>query len=249
MLLTLDIGNTNIKSALFENDKLVEFVVHPDSDQLSIYLSKLKLTEAAICSVNPPAEKAIRDYISAKGIKLFRASIKDKFNLKINYTTPDTLGMDRVCSAAGALEIATGEKFLTENQYLITIDFGTATTVNIVSPEKEFLGGLISPGISTMLKSLNEKTAQLPLPDLNHYRGLIGNSTNASIISGVVNATVGMISETINHLSSISGQIIPFIFATGGNAKHILPHLNYKVLFDEALVLKGLKVIYDLNET
>lgn len=249
MLLTLDIGNTNIKSALFENDKLIEFIVHPDTNKLFNFFGKSKITEAAICSVNPPVEKAIRDYISAKGIKLFRASIKDKFNLKINYETADTLGMDRVCSAVGAFSIATREKLLTENQYLITIDFGTATTINIVSPSREFIGGLIAPGITTMLKSLNERTAQLPLPDLNHYRGLIGNSTNASIISGVVNATVGMISETINHLSSISGQIIPFLFATGGNAKHILPHLNYKVLFDEALVLKGLKVIYDLNET
>ena len=249
MLLTLDIGNTNIKSALFENDKLIEFIVHPDTNKLFNFFGKSIITEAAICSVNPPVEKAIRDYISAKGIKLFRASIKDKFNLKINYETADTLGMDRVCSAVGAFSIATREKLLTENQYLITIDFGTATTINIVSPSREFIGGLIAPGITTMLKSLNERTAQLPLPNLNHYRGLIGNSTNASIISGVVNATVGMISETINHLSSISGQIIPFIFATGGNAKHILPHLNYKVLFDEALVLKGLKVIYDLNET
>ena len=248
MLLTLDIGNTNIKSALFENDKLIEFIVHPDTNKLFNFFGKSQITEAAICSVNPPVEKAIRDYISAKGIKLFRASIKDKFNLKINYETADTLGMDRVCSAVGAFSIATREKLLTENQYLITIDFGTATTINIVSPSREFIGGLIAPGITTMLKSLNERTAQLPLPNLNHYRGLIGNSTNASIISGVVNATVGMISETINHLSSISGQIIPFIFATGGNAKHILPHLNYKVLFDEALVLKGLKVIYDLNK-
>jgi type III pantothenate kinase len=156
--------------------------------------------------------------------------------------------MDRVCSAAGALEIATGEKLLTENQYLITIDFGTATTVNIVSPEKEFLGGLIAPGITTMLKSLNEKTAQLPLPDLNTYKGLIGNSTNTSIISGVINSTIGMIGETIDQLSTTSDYNMPIIFTTGGNAKYILPHLNYKVLFDEALVLKGLKVIYDLNK-
>jgi len=248
MLLTLDIGNTNIKSALFENDKLIEFIVHPDTNKLFNFFGKSKITEAAICSVNPPVEKAIRDYISAKGIKLFRASIKDKFNLKINYETADTLGMDRVCSAVGAFSIATREKLLTENQYLITIDFGTATTVNIVSPEKEFLGGLIAPGIFTMLKSLNEKTAQLPLPDFNAYKGLIGNSTNTSIISGVITSTIGMIGETIDQLSTTSDYNMPIIFTTGGNAKYILSHLNYEVLFEEALVLKGLKVIYDLNK-
>ncbi len=126
---------------------------------------------------------------------------------------------------------------------------GTATTINIVSPSQEFIGGLIAPGISTMLKSLNERTAQLPLPDLNNYNGLIGNSTDSSIISGVINATVGMIGETINHLSSASDQNMPIIFATGGNASYVLPHLRYKVFFEEALVLKGLKAIYDLNKT
>ena len=248
MLLTLDIGNTNIKSALFENDKLIEFIVHPDTNKLFNFFGKSKITEAAICSVNPPVEKAIRDYISAKGIKLFRASIKNKFNLKINYETADTLGMDRVCSAVGAFSIATREKLLTENQYLITIDFGTATTINIVSPSREFIGGLIAPGITTMLKSLNEKTAQLPLPDFNAYKGLIGNSTNTSIISGVITSTIGMIGETIDQLSTTSDYNMPIIFTTGGNAKYILPHLNYEVLFEEALVLRGLKVIYDLNK-
>jgi type III pantothenate kinase len=248
MLLTLDIGNTNIKSALFEDNSLNEFVVHPDSDKLFNYLTKSKFTEAAICSVNPLIEKILVDYFSAKHISVFRTNIQNKFNLKIKYDTPDSLGMDRVCSAVGALEIATREKLLMESQYLITIDFGTATTINIVSPNKEFIGGLIAPGISTMLKSLNERTAQLPLPDLNSYIGVIGRSTDTSIISGVVTSTIGMNNETVNHLSEVSYEILPLIFITGGNAKYILPHLKHKVLFEEALVLKGLNVIYKLNK-
>lgn len=247
MLLTLDIGNTNIKSALFEKDKLNQFFVHSDRDELFNYLSKSKFAEAAVCSVNPPVEKAVTNYFSGKGIKLFRASINDKFNLKINYKTPETLGIDRICSAAGALEIATSEKLLKEHQYLITIDFGTATTINIISPAMEFIGGLIAPGIITMLKSLNEKTAQLPLPDISNYTGLIGNSTDASIISGVINSTIGMISETVNELSEEGSKNLPLIFATGGNTRYILSHLKYKILFEETLVLKGLKVVYDLN--
>jgi type III pantothenate kinase len=247
MLLTLDIGNTNIKSALFEDDKLIEFTTHSVINKLIKYLTESKFTEVAICSVNLPTEKLLTDNISAKSIKLFRANIQNKFNFQINYETPETLGMDRVCSAAGAMQIATRGKLLSKNQYLMTIDFGTATTVNVVTPGNKFIGGLIAPGIFTMLKSLNEKTAQLPLPDLTDYKGLIGNSTNTSIISGVMNTTVGMISETINYLSSISEQRMPLIFATGGNAKYILPYLKYKVLFEEALVLKGLKVVYNLN--
>ena len=248
MLLTLDIGNTNVKSALIEDNSLNEFANHPDSEKLFNYLTKFKFTEAAICSVNPSTEKILIDYFSAKDIPLFHANIRNKFNLTIKYDTPNSLGMDRVCSAVGALDIAIKEKLLSKNQCLITIDFGTATTINIVSPDKEFIGGLIAPGILTMIKSLNEKTAQLPLPDLSLYGGIIGRSTDTSIISGVITSTIGMINETVNHLSEVSHQIMPLIFITGGNAKYILPHLKHKVLFEEALVLKGVNVIYELNK-
>jgi type III pantothenate kinase len=248
MLLTLDIGNTNIKSAQFKDEHLNEFAVYHNSEKLFNYLTKSKFTEAAICSVNPSIEKIFIDYFSTKEISLFRANIQNKFNLTIKYDTPISLGMDRVCSAVGALDIAIKEKLLSKNQYLITIDFGTATTINIVSPSQEFIGGLIAPGISTMLKSLNERTAQLPLPDLSLYSGVIGHSTDTSIISGVVTSTIGMINETVNHLSEMSHQIIPLIFITGGNAKYILPHLKSKVIYEEALVLEGLKVIYELNK-
>jgi len=248
MLLTLDIGNTNIKSALSEDNRLNEFTIHPDSDKLFNYLSKSNFTKAAICSVNPSIEKILINYFSVKHLSVFRANIQNKFNLTIKYDTPNSLGMDRVCSAIGALEIATRKKLLSKNQYLITIDFGTATTINIVSPSQEFFGGLIAPGTFTMLKSLNERTAQLPLPALSSYSETIGRTTNTSIISGVVTSTVGMINETVNHLSEMSHEIRPLIFITGGNAEYILPHLKHKVIFEEALVLRGLKVIYELNK-
>ena len=249
MLLTLDIGNTNIKSALFTDQSLKEFFVHSDEGKVFEYLNKISFTEAAICSVNPRVDKLIVDNISLKDITIFRANIQNKFIFKISYETPETLGLDRVCSAAGAMKIADKKELLKKKQYLVTIDFGTATTINIVSPSREFIGGLIAPGITTMIKSLNEKTAQLPLPDLNFYKGVIGNSTYSSIISGVMTSTLGMITETINHLTEISNQNMPILFATGGNAKHVLPHLKFEVLFDEALVLKGLKKIYDLNKS
>ena len=247
ILLALDIGNTNTKSALFDGDKLMDFTVHSKTDRAIEYINKISFNGAAICSVNPAIKKIIFDKISAKGVSVFEANIQQKFNLSIKYETPDTLGMDRVCSAVGALEIATKEKIISENQFLISIDFGTATTINIVSPDRRFIGGLIAPGINTMLNSLNEKTAQLPLPDPESYQGLIGNSTDSSIISGVINATIGMINETVNQLKDNSNQKLPVIFITGGNSKFILPQLKYKVFFEEALVLKGLKIIYDLN--
>ena len=246
MLLTLDIGNSNIKSALFNGNDLVEFKVHSEIDEALQYLNSKTFSNAAICSVNLAKEKILSDALLKKGSLVFKPTIHSKLNLKIKYKTPNTLGIDRVCSAVGAYELAI-KKILLKNQYLITIDFGTATTLNIISPQTDFIGGLIAPGIQTMLKSLNEKTAQLPIPDLNSYESLIGDSTNSSIISGVFNSTMGMINETVNHLKELTDGIEPIIFATGGNAKIIIPYLKQKIFYDEALVLKGLKIIYELN--
>ena len=246
MLLTLDIGNTNIKSGLFVNDQLNDFKTHQTIDSVLAYIKQIDYSNVAVCSVNPTLEKNIFDEISSTQITFFKAKVNQKFNLKINYQTPYTLGMDRVCSAVGALELSLKSKLLSDKQFLITVDLGTATTINVVSPEKKFIGGSIAPGIRTMLSSLNEKTAQLPMLGLESYQGLIGNSTESSMVSGVINATIGMINEVMDKLKSESNHT-PVIFVTGGNSNFILPHLKFKVNFEEALVLKGLKNIYDLN--
>ncbi len=246
MLLTLDIGNTNIKSALFTNDQINDFKIHTSVSSVLEYIRQITFSSAAICSVNPASQKILSDELSLKKIVIFETEIHQEFNVEINYQTPSTLGMDRVCSVVGALEMATQEKIISEGQYLITIDFGTATTINVVSPQRKFIGGLIAPGIKTMLSSLNDKTAQLPLPDVQSYKGLIGNSTNSSIASGVITATIGMINETINKLKADSNKDV-LVYVTGGNSQFIVTHLNLKVNFEKALVLKGLKIIYDLN--
>ena len=210
-------------------------------------MNKATFENTAICSVNPSVEAILKNEILQKGVPLFVVNVKSKFNFNIKYRTPETLGMDRVCAASGALLLATSDNMLADNQYLITIDFGTATTVNIISPDRKFIGGLIAPGIKTMLNSLKEKTAQLPLLVSGSYSGVIGNSTNSSILNGVFTATIGMISETIDHLIHDNNNNLPLIFATGGNAEIILPQIRYKVIHDKSLVLRGLKVAYELN--
>ncbi|MBK9099112.1 MAG: type III pantothenate kinase [bacterium] len=246
MLLALDIGNTNTKSALFEGDAFIDFTVHSDSKVFNKYFDSISFTNVAISSVNKFSENKILELLSIKNVQIFRASSQNKFNFDIAYETPDTLGVDRLCSASGAFNLAVKNKLLSDDQYLLTIDFGTATTINIVSPDKKYLGGLIAPGLSTMLKALNEKTAQLPLPELKSYKGIIGTTTDSSILSGVITATIGMINETTFYLENRS-KVFPLIYATGGNARYVLPYLDKRIIYDEALVLKGLKTIYDLN--
>ena len=246
MLLTIDIGNTNIKTALADNGQLSNFKVHSNPGNIIDYINNISFDSAAICSVNPLKYNSIKEKLDSINIPIFSANIRNKLNLKIEYDTPQTLGMDRVCSVVGAVNIANERSLINEDQFLITIDFGTATTINIVSPEKGFIGGLIAPGVRTMFRSLNEQTAQLPLPNENIYEKLIGKSTEASIVSGVINSTIGMINETVKNLKSRSGSQ-PIIFITGGNAPFIFPYLKNETVFEEALVLKGLKFVYDLN--
>ena len=247
MLLTLDIGNSNIKSALFKNNHLRDLRIHSDIRKAVGYINQLQINEVAICSVNPNTLQNILKNLESKAIPFFIAKHNQKFNLAIDYKTPETLGMDRLCSSVGALQIAIDEKLFLGNTYIITIDLGTATTINIISPEKKFIGGLISPGIITMIKSLNQNTAQIPIPNLQSYEGLVGQSTVSSIMSGVMTATIGMINETLHKLKSDSDSD-PIIFVTGGNAKFVLPYIHHKLHFDEGLVLRGLKIIYELNK-
>ena len=246
MILTLDIGNTNIKSALFDTDEIKDFRIHTSIKNVIEYIERIRFKVAVVCSVNPTSEKILTGRLMESSIPIYCATVNHKMNLTIDYQTPETLGMDRVCSAVGALDLAVKEKLISKNQYLITIDFGTATTINIVLADRKFKGGLIAPGIKTMLKSLNQNTAQLPHTDLKSYQGIIGNSTEDSIISGVFTATLGMINEVVEKLKNESNND-PLIFITGGNAKFILPYLRYKVYYEEALVLKGLKILYELN--
>ena len=247
MLLTVDVGNTNIKSALCDDDQIEGYKVHGNIENVIDYISLTNFDVVAICSVNPVSEKILLSKLQDLNLPVFQSNVNQRFNFTISYQTPDTLGMDRVCSAAGALENATKEKIISKNQYLITIDFGTATTINIVSPDRKFIGGLIAPGIKTMLKSLNQNTALLPLIDTNSYEGMIGKSTESSIISGVITSTIGMVNETAEKLKNDSNND-PVIFVTGGNSKLILPYFRYKAYYEEALVLKGLKIVYDLNK-
>ena len=160
------------------------------------------------------------------------------------------MGLDRVCSAEGAFSIYKRSKnFDSYNSetFLVSVDLGTATTINIVGYPGEFIGGSIAPGIKTMITSLNLNTAQLPAIDFSSYKGIIGKNTESSIAGGIINSTTGLIEKTFSYLKSElkAKEIITFI--TGGNAEAVIPYFNFKFNFEKGLVLKGIKAIYDLN--
>ncbi len=251
MILTCDVGNTNIKTAVFRDDQIGEIYTFDKLDTLFSYLGKIHPENFAIASVVPSTTKSITDYLGSKfGVIPLIIRNDLKFNLRIDYDSSETLGIDRICSAEGAFKLfknSTEFNSYTEKTYLITIDFGTATTINIIRYPGIFSGGLIAPGLKMMFNSLTQNTAQLPHVDEKDFKQMIGRDTKTSIASGVINSIVGMIEKTLKHLKENLGAGEIKIFITGGNAEKISPHLNIKYENQKALVLLGIKAIFDIN--
>jgi len=248
MILALDIGNTNIKACYFVRDELSDFFMFRNLDELINSIKQHEFDGSAISSVVPALTTKVKHFLEEElKITPYRVSKDSSFNLILDYKTPDTLGIDRMCSAEAAFNIFNSGKDLNKGTFLLTIDFGTATTINITAPPCNFIGGLIAPGVKTMFDSLHRKTAQLPGLNFSDYRSLIGKDTNSSIASGIITTTVGMIEKTINHLKEKYGAKVINCFITGGNAKQVQQFLPKNFIFDEALVLKGVNSVYNLN--
>lgn len=246
MLLAIDIGNTNIKAGIFDRQKLLDHFIASNFSEIISSLGSCNITAASISSVVPEKTKLIYEEVkSSFDCKPFIITNNVKFNLKLKYKSPETLGIDRLCSVEGAL---LSYENLDTGTYLITIDFGTATTINIVKYPKLFIGGLISPGIKTLFHSLNKQTSQLPELTIDKYKSLIGDDTLTSIASGVVNSTIGLIDKTIKSLLEFSDCKEVIVYATGGMAEKLQSYLEQDVVYDKHLVLRGISAIYDLNK-
>jgi len=246
MLLAIDIGNTNIKAGIFDRQKLLDHFIASNFPEIISSFGSYNITAVSISSVVPEKTKLIYEEVrNSFDCKPFIITKNVKFNLDVNYKTPETLGIDRLCSVEGAL---LWHKKLDKGTYLMTIDFGTATTINIVKYPKLFIGGLISPGIKTLFQSLNKQTSQLPELTIDKYESLIGDDTPTSIASGVVNSTIGLIEKTVQSLLEFSDCEEVIVYATGGMADRLRGYLKQDIVYDKFLVLRGISAIYDLNK-
>ncbi|MGE5364022.1 MAG: type III pantothenate kinase [Bacteroidota bacterium] len=255
MFLAIDAGNSSLKLGLYKGDDLTSLRTVAYEDLNAGMLEDLNFKHAAISSVVPQKTLLCENIIkSAFGITPYRISLASRLDLIIDYLTPDTLGIDRICSCIGALNIADIDTLLSgERACIITIDLGTATTVNLVrilrrneSAEPHFAGGLICPGIYTMLSSLHKDTAQLPMTRPEDYRGLFGRDTSSSIASGVITATVGMIEKVLSVLKNEYAEGSTRLFLTGGNAS-VRQYFSFRHDYVPDLVLRGVKRIYEMN--
>ena len=249
MLLTADIGNTNITLGLYENNKYInEFRLASDKDlsgeEYEILLKSLfkdYLIDGCV----------IASVVEELNIKFKRAvdnvfSIKSEFvaydiNLGIKVATdnPREVGADRLANAVAASTLYNGA--------VIVIDFGTATSFDIINSKGEFLGGVIAPGINTQMKCLKNATSKLPKIDVSISQNAIGHNTTDAILSGVIRGTACMVDGLIAQCEKELGEKATIV-ATGGYCGLIANYL--KRPFDDVnptLTLEGLRHIYKLN--
>lgn len=249
MLLTADIGNTSITLGIFEEEALVEeFRLASDKDlsleEYEVLVKSLfKNYNVNGCIISSVVEELTVKFKNAVDnvFKINSLVLSTKINtgVKICLDNPDEAGADRIANAVGA--------YVLYNHPVIVVDFGTATTFDIVNANGEFIGGVISLGIMSQMKALNRFTSKLPQTDVSISNSAIGHNTNDAILSGVIRGTASMIDGLVEQCEKELGQK-SILVATGGYSGLIANYLKRPFDFiNPTLTLEGLRYLYGIN--
>lgn len=250
MLLIVDIGNTNITLGIFENDQYInEIRLATDKDLTTfeyetLLRSLLKDYDIEGCVIGSVVEELNNKFKRAvdNALNLNSIFVTSDINLSITLKTdnPKEVGADRIANA-----VAVAEKY--ESQNVIVIDFGTATTFDIINSKKEFIGGVIAPGINTQVKCLKNATSKLPKIDVSLSPNAIGHNTTEAILSGVIRGSACMVDGLVSQCEKeLGGKAV--IIATGGYCGLIANYMKRPFdVVNPILTLEGLKRIYELN--
>lgn len=252
MLICIDVGNTNVVIGVFNDTKLfntfrLETKVLRTEDEYGIrILENLKyidvkredITGAIIASVVPQVdatfEKTLLKYFNIKPLFVGPGV---KTGIKVKIDNPKQLGSDLLVGA-----VASCSKY---GYPCMVVDMGTATTISVVNDKKEFLGGIIYPGVITAYNSLIKATSLLESAKIAVPSNVIGRDTMSSMQSGMVYGTAGAINGLVERIKKEYGDMK--VIVTGGISRYIVPFLN-NVIHDENLLMDGLKIIYEKNE-
>ncbi len=253
MVLAVDIGNTNVVVGCFDK-KEIRFVERLSTNRNSTSLEYAVLIKTVlelngisvkdfeggiISSVVPSVTNRVKEAmekITGKDVLVVGPGVKT--GLKIKLDNPSQLGSDRVADSVAAT-----------NSYpcpLIIIDMGTATTVSVVDGDKNFVGGMIMPGLMVSMEALSSKTSQLPQISLDAPKKAIGRNTVDCIKSGLIYGNAAAIDGLIANIEQELGEKCTVI-STGGLAKIVTPLCKREIIEDDKLLLKGLMIIYDKN--
>lgn len=254
MILTIDIGNTNIVVGCIDDEKTyfierlstvrtkteLEYAVDIKT-VLEIYkIDRREIHGGIVSSVVPQITNIMREAaekIIHRPVKVVGPGLKTGLNILMD--NPAQLGSDLVADAVAGLE-----------EYpvpLIIIDMGTATTVSVINSKKCYIGGMILPGVMVSLNALAANAAQLQGISLELPKKTIGKNTIDCMKSGIIHGNAASIDGIILRIQEELGQECTVV-ATGGLAKSIIPHCRQKIILDDDLLLKGLLAIYKKNQ-
>lgn len=254
MILTIDIGNSNIvlgcidQNATYFVERLstnhtktdLEYAFNIKSALDLYHITPDAIEGSIISSVVPPLSNVLKKAVhKCLGIHplLVGPGLKTGLNIKID--NPAQLGSDLVVDAVAAIA-----------EYplpAIVIDMGTATTFSVIDRNKNYLGGGIIPGVRVALDALISHTSQLSKISLEAPRHTIGKNTIECIKSGAIYANASMLDGMITRIEEEVGESCTVI-ATGGLSSFIVPYCRQKIIYDDELLLKGLLLIYQKNK-
>ena len=253
MILAIDIGNTNIVIGCIDENK-TWFIERLSTDRskteleyaiviknvLDIYhIQSDDLEGGIISSVVPQITQIVRaaaEKILQKNILILGPGIKTGLNILVD--NPAQTGADLIAATVGAIS-----KYPVPQ---IIFDLGTATTVCVVDKKKNFIGGMILPGIRTSLDALTANAAQLSGIDISAPRRIIGKNTVECMQSGIIYSNAASMDGIVERIEGELGEHTTVV-ATGGLAKNIVPYCKKKIILDEDLLLKGLLYLYRKN--
>ena len=253
MLVAVDIGNTNIVLGFLDGDAIagtyrITTKANHTSDEYGLFLTEFlrmsgfqpsDVDDVIICSVVPKVMHSFRSSI-VKFLDIdpmvVGPGIKTGMNVRVD--DPKSLGADILADCAGAYYEYGGP--------VLVADFGTATTFNVVDENKVFRGGVICPGLSTGLRALGERCAQLPQVHLSSPKSAIGVDTEKCMLSGSVLGTAVLLDGITQRIEEELGRPATLV-VTGGLAKYVIPLCRHPLTYDPELLLKGLALLYQLN--
>ncbi len=258
MIICIDVGNTNIKYAIFDGDALkFSFRVATDlkrtSDEYGAQLvgmlefnriSAEQITGGIFASVVPSLDYTI-EHMLCVYLKIVPKQLAPglKTGLKMRAENAREVGADRIVNNVSAVrKYGLGRP-------IVIVDFGTATTFNILSAEGEFIGGVIAPGIKGSLDSLVSGTAKLPRVEIEAPKSVIATNTVTNMQAGIVFGFAGLVEYIVKKIKKELKSEEVFTVATGGFSETIAKETKCIDVIDKMLTLDGLKYLYDLNSS
>lgn len=253
MILAIDMGNTNIVIGGIDSEKTY-FVERITTNHVKTSLeyainiknifeihdvAKSQVEGAIMSSVVPPLNASLSSAVKkVLGFHPMLVGSGMKTGLNIKMDNPKTVGSDMIVDAVAALK-----------DYpcpIVVIDMGTATTMSVIDQGGNYIGGVILPGLRVSLDSLSSRTAQLPNISLDIPKKVIGKNTIDCMRSGIMYGSAGTIDGILDRMEAELGAV-PSVVATGGLSRFIVPLCRHRIIYDDALLLKGLRILYEKN--